>query len=278
MKDQMKKCVILLLSVLILVISGCETGSNNVASEKSTVQQILDRKKMIVGMGIGDMPFHMKNKNNEWIGYEIDLANAMAKALKVDVEFKQYDFSALIPALQNNSVDFIISALTIRGDRALAVSFSDPYYSTGQVLLVNKNDTTTKSWQDLDVEGNTVAVSQGSTGALLAKEILKKAKISDFDDLTNGAMSVAQGKAKALLFDETAIRVYEMMYPESVKGIYDLISSENLGIALKKDDISSLLWVNSFMSAYKNSPEEIASLNKWFKSNEWLKEVPQSQK
>ncbi|MFM1652648.1 transporter substrate-binding domain-containing protein [Brevibacillus sp. B_LB10_24] len=272
----MKKAL-LILALFILVATGCSQAANTtVQQEQSTIQKVLERKKLIVGFGLGDMPFHMKNKKEEWIGYEVDLANAMAKALNVDLEFKQYDFSALIPALQNGNIDLIISALTIRGDRALAVSFSDPYYSTGQALLIPKTDNVTKSWQDLDKPGKVIAVSQGSTGALLTKEIMKHAEIKDFDDLTNAAMAVGQGRMDGLIFDETALRIYELMYPDNVKGIYDLISSENLGIAVKKNDLDSILWLNAFLSSYKNSPDDIASHNKWFESNEWLGEVPQT--
>jgi polar amino acid transport system substrate-binding protein len=271
----MKKGLLVFVALLLLLMTGCSQETGSVAQEKSTIEKIQEKKKLVIGFGSGDIPFHVKDKQGNWVGYEVDLAKAMAESLKVEVEFKQFEFSALIPALQNGDIDMILSAMTIRGDRALAVTFSQPYYSTGAVLMVPKTDTTTKSWEELDKPGKKIAVSQGTTGALLAKSIIKQASILDYDSLTNAAMAVSQGQADGMIYDETAVRVYELMYPGTVRGIYNLISTENLGIALKLNDVKTQLWLNSFLDSYKNSPTDLASHKKWFETNDWLSEVEQ---
>lgn len=271
----MKKGMLVFLTLLLLMVTGCSQETGAGSTELSTIEKIQQKKKLVIGFGSGDIPFHVKDKQGKWVGYEVDLANAMGEVLKAEVEFKQFEFSALIPALQNGDIDMILSAMTIRGDRALAVTFSDPYYSTGAVIMVPKTDTTTKSWEDLDKPGNKIAVSQGTTGALLSKTIIKQAGILDFDSLTTAAMAVSQGQANGLIYDETAVRVYELMYPDSVRGVYDLISTENLGIALKLNDVKTQIWVNSFLASYKNSPADLASHKKWFETSEWLSDVEQ---
>ncbi|MDF2680515.1 MAG: transporter substrate-binding protein [Brevibacillus sp.] len=271
----MKKGLLVFLTFLMLMVTGCSQETGSISQEKSTIEKIQEKKKLVVGFGSGDIPFHVKDKKGNWVGYEVDLAKAMAEVLKVEVEFKQFEFSALIPALQNGDIDIILSAMTIRGDRALAVTFSEPYYSTGAILMVPKTDSSTKSWEDLDKTGKKIAVSQGTTGALLAKNIIKQANILDYDSLTNAAMAVSQGQADGLIYDETAVRVYEMMYPDTVRGIYNLISTENLGIAMKLNDVRTQIWINSFLDSYKNSPADLASHKKWFETNDWLSEVEQ---
>jgi polar amino acid transport system substrate-binding protein len=274
----MKKAFLLLLSFVLLLVTGCSQSATTTPKEKSTIEKVLDKKKLVIGTAPGYLPFEMKDKQGNFIGYDIDLGNAIAKALKVDVEFKQYEFSGLIPALQTGDIDMVIAGMTIRGDRALSVSFANPYYATGQVLMVPKKDTTTKKWEDLDQPGKKIGVSQGTTGALLAKQLFKKATVADFQDFPAASMAVSQGQADAVLYDEPGIRIYEAMQPDSVRGIYDLISAENLGIAVKLNDLNSVQWLNSFLESYHNSPADLASVNKWFKSKDWMDTVEPKKK
>jgi len=133
---------------------GCTQQTANPASKQSsTIDNVLSKKKLVIGTAPGYLPFEMKDTQGNFIGYDIDLGKAIGSALSVSVEFKQYSFSALIPALQTGEIDMLIAGMTIRGDRALAVSFSNPYYATGQVLMIPTSDTTTSAWQDLDKPG-----------------------------------------------------------------------------------------------------------------------------
>ena len=272
----MKKIVSLVVVTLLLftVLVGCsQQASNPGAKEQSTVEKVLAKKKLVVGTAPGYLPFEMKDKQGNFIGYDIDLGKAIGASLKVEVEFKQYSFSALIPALQTGEIDMLIAGMTIRGDRALAVSFANPYYATGQVLMLPAKDTTTTSWQQLDVAGKKIAASQGTTGALLAKQLFKKATVVDFDDFPTAAMALTQGQADGIIYDEPAVRIYEVMQKDSVRGVYDLISAENLGIAVKHNDFATIQWLNSFLQAYIDSPSELASRDLWFNSKDWMDNV-----
>lgn len=270
----MKKLIYVLVVALILVsVVGCTQKTNAPTAIQSTIDKIVANKKVVIGTAPGYLPFEMKDNQGNFIGYDIDLGKAIGAALKVPVEFKQYSFSALIPAIQTGEIDLLIAGMTIRGDRALAVSFADPYYATGQVLMVPAGDKATKSWQDLDKAGKVIAASQGTTGALLAKQLFKNASVVDFDDFPNAAMALTQGQADGIIYDEPAIRIYEVMQPDGVRGIYDLISAENLGIAVKLNDLATVQWLNSFLQFYINSPEELASREKWFNSKDWMDNV-----
>lgn len=270
----MKKLISwVLIAVVMLVLVGCSSqqGSNDSGNKQtSTIEKVLSKKKLVIGTAPGYLPFEMKDKQGNFIGYDIDLGLAIGEALSVPVEFKQYEFSGLIPALQTGDIDMILAGMTIRGDRALAVSFANPYYATGQVLMVTAKDTATKSWQDLDVKGKTIAVSQGTTGALLAKQLYKNATVVDYVDFPTASLAISQGKADGIIYDEPAIKMYETMNKEGVRGIYDLISAENLGIAVAHNDLETVQWLNSFLQSYSNSPADLASIDKWFKSTEWM--------
>lgn len=276
----MKKVFIALLSLLLIVVAaGCsQDAASPTQQAPSMIDKVKEKKKLVIGTGVAYLPFEMKDKQGNFVGYDADMGRAIGKALNVDVEFKQMKFSGLIPALQTGDIDMAIAAMTIRGDRALTVSFSNPYYSTGQVVMVSKNDSATKSWQDLDKPGKKIAVSQGTTGALLAKQIFKQAQVMDFENVASASLALTQGQADGVVSEEVVIREYESQAGSNVRGIYDLISSENLGIAVSLNDFATVQWLNSFLDSYKNSPEDKASVDKWFHSSDWRANVEPKKK
>jgi polar amino acid transport system substrate-binding protein len=272
-----KRLILLVIGLLFTmsVVVGCSNSDDGGSSVPSTIDNVLDKKKLVVGTAPGYFPFEMKDKKGEFIGYDMDTARAIGESLGVEVEFKQFGFDGLIPALQTGEIDLILAGMTIRGDRALAVSFANPYFKTGQVLMLPKGDSSTTSWEDLDQPGKKIAVSLGTTGALLAKQLYKNAEILDFEDFPAAAMALTQGQADGVVYDEPGVRTYELMNPDSVKGIYDLISSENLGIAVRKNDLESVQWLNSFLESYIESPAELESREKWFENGDWIDDVEQ---
>lgn len=275
----MKKISMILIIIFAVILAGCtkETSNGEAGAVPSTIDKVLKNKKLVIGTAPGYFPFEMIDLNGEFIGYDVDTARAIGEALNVDVEFKQFGFDGLIPALQTGEIDMIIAGMTIRGDRALAVSFANPYFSTGQVLMLPKSDTTTTSWEELDQAGKKIAVSLGTTGALLAKQLFKEATVVDFEDFPAASLALVQGQADGIIYDEPGVRTYEAMNADSVRGVYDLISSENLGIAVRHNDLETVQWLNSFLESYKGSPAELESFEKWFNSADWMNDVKEEE-
>jgi polar amino acid transport system substrate-binding protein len=212
----------------------------------------------------------MKDTKGDFIGYDMDLARAMAKSLSVKVEFKQYDFAALIPALKQGSVDIAIAGFSITGERALEISYSKPYYAAGQSMLVPTSDSTTKSWQDLDITGKRIGVSQGTTGAMLAHDLFKQATVADYENLPAATLALSQKKVDAIVYDQPGLQISAKQNPDKVRILPDRISTENLGLVLKHNDIASVQWVNSFLDSYLGSGDEKLSRDTWFNSVAWF--------
>jgi polar amino acid transport system substrate-binding protein len=250
-------------------------GSAFAAEEaQGTLDKIAKAGKIVIGSAPGYYPFEMMDKKGEFIGYDIDVGRAIAEALGAQVEFKQFEFAGLIPALQAGEIDILLSGMSITGKRALSVSFSNPYFETGQVLMVHKNDAETKNWKDLDKKGKKVATPQGQTSALLAESIIKEAEILHFPTFPETSLALVNGQVDGVIYDQPGILVYEARHPDEVRGIHDLISLENLGIACRLDDYKMVQWLNSFLFQYKGSPREMASRAKWMENiQEWLKEM-----
>ncbi|MGB9867425.1 MAG: transporter substrate-binding domain-containing protein [Bacillota bacterium] len=284
-----KRVLTVLAAVLVLaiVLVGCSSGATQTAQKqapapaeapkaaaKSTIDKVKEKGELVVGTAPGYFPFEMIDKQGNIIGFDIDIAKKIADTLGVKMRVERYGFDGLIPALQTGKVDMVIAGMTITGKRALAVSFSNPYYETGQVLLVSKkNNPNVKSWKDLDVKGKVIGVSLGTTGAMLAKQLFKNAEVRDFDIFPDACLAASTGKIDGIVYDEPGVRVYVSQHPDSVYGIYDLLSVENLGIAVQKDDFPTIQWLNSFLYSYKDGPEYKAAVDKWFVKMDWMKDV-----
>ncbi len=265
----------IIIIALVFSMSGC-TGNNSsssVTAQESTIDKVLKKGTLVVGTSPGYLPFEMIDTNGDYIGYDIDTANAIAEAMGVELEIKQYDFSALIGALQAGEIDMIISGMTIRGDRALAVNFANPYFEISQSFLVPASDTTTKSWEDLDTAGKKIAVGQGTTGALLAKQLFKNAEIVDYEGGNTAAMAVAQEQADGMVYDDIGLKMFVLQQPDKLRAIYNSMSVESLGIAVRYGDSASIDWLNAFLYGYLKNPKELESYQKWVETTDWIDDM-----
>ena len=79
----MKKWLAAVLMITVLIIAGCSNDSGGgVSTENSTIQKALKEKKLVIGMSPGYFPFDMKDPNGDFVGYDVDTANALAEALR----------------------------------------------------------------------------------------------------------------------------------------------------------------------------------------------------
>jgi polar amino acid transport system substrate-binding protein len=262
------------LFVVLGVLMCALGGALSAEATESTLERIARTGRVVIGTAPGYYPFEMVDRIGELIGYDIDLGQAIAEALGAQLEWRQFEFAGLIPAIQTGEIDLLIAGMSITGRRALAVSFSNPYFETGQVLMVPRSDTETTKWQDLDRSGKRIGTPQGQTSAILAAAIFKEAELLHFPTFPETSMALVNGQLDGVIYDKPGILVYEARHSDFVRGIYDLISLESLGIATRHNDFAMIQWLNSFIFQYKSSPRELASRTRWmYNIQEWLREL-----
>lgn len=116
-----------------MILTACGGGESDKAGNagESTIDRVKKAGKLVVGTATGYAPFEMVNLKEEFVGYDIDTAKAIGKALDVKVEFKEYSFDGLIAALQVGEIDMIVSGMTITGhEHCLLVSL---------ILIIKQN-------------------------------------------------------------------------------------------------------------------------------------------
>ena len=147
----------------ILAVAAFLLTSLAQAQEKSKLDQVMQRGKVIVGVTSEAPPFGFVDEKGELVGFDIDIARLLAKYLFAKdespkrIEFLKQGFAARWPNVESGAVDFGIQVTTILPDRVLRVGFTRPYIDSGIVLIVKK-DSSFKTLKDLDDAKYTTAV------------------------------------------------------------------------------------------------------------------------
>ncbi|MGI9491082.1 MAG: transporter substrate-binding domain-containing protein, partial [Geminicoccaceae bacterium] len=105
--------------------AGAQQAQQALSSE-SVIETIKQNGVLKVGLSTF-VPWAMRNKEGELIGFEIDVATELAKDMGVEIEFTPTAWDGIIPALLAGKFDVIISGMTIKPERNLTVNFTTPY-------------------------------------------------------------------------------------------------------------------------------------------------------
>lgn len=268
----MKKWLAAFLLVVVTAALAACGGGDDKKDSQTTLEKVKEEKTLVVGTNAGYYPFEMFDKDGKMIGYDVDVAQAIADKMGAKLEVKQLGFETLIPSLNAGKVDLVLAGMTITDERKKTVEFADSYYTTGQAVMVGK-DSTAKEIKDIDKKGNKVAVQIGTTGAIVAAKEIKNATVQEFEDFPTAAMAAQQGKVAAVVYDEPAIQIYELQNKGKVVKLDGLLAADDLGIAVKKGDTETVDFINEYLKEFKGSKEEKELQKKWFNNADWMNNV-----
>ena len=267
----MKKILVALLAFLSLNVMASDLN----LWKKSTLNEVLQRGELRVGLEPGYMPFEMKDKKGKIIGFDVDVARKMAKDMGVKLKLVPTAWDGIIAGLLAEKYDIIISGMTITQKRNLKINFANPYISIGQTMLVRASVAKgKKSWKDLDKPQYTIVTKLGVTGEIAARRMFKHAKIRTFDTEADAVQELLDGKADAFVYDKPYNAMF--MAKRGGKGIvfWDKdLTFEPLGWAIRKGDPDFLNWLDNFLNQIKHDGTYDKIYNKWFKDISWLKRV-----
>ncbi len=274
----MKRCLWkgpALLTVVLFALTGAAWGADIELARKSTVEDILKRGELRVGFEAGYVPFEMTDKNGRFVGFDIDMAKEMAKAMGVKFVPVNTAWDGIIPALLSNKFDIIMSGMTVTQERNLKVNFADPYIIVGQTILLNKkHEGDVKSYQDLNDAKYTVTSKLGTTGEQAVKRYIPKANYKSFETETEAFLEVLNGRADAYVYDlPNCVYLYAQQGEGKVVFLDEPFTYEPLAWAVNKGDPDFLNWLDNFLRQVKNDGRYDRIYNKWIKGTDWMKDI-----
>jgi polar amino acid transport system substrate-binding protein len=163
------------------------------------LDKVNDRGILRVGMSTF-VPWAMRNKQGELIGFEIDVAKRLAKDSGWEVEFVPTAWDGIIPALLAKKFDVIIGGMSITKERAKSVLFTTPYSHSGVQVAANKELAEGFStFDDFNSRRVKIAARRGAFTVQIARETFPKARILQFDDDAQAFQEVLNGNAHAVI-------------------------------------------------------------------------------
>ncbi|MDH3961784.1 MAG: transporter substrate-binding domain-containing protein, partial [Desulfuromonadales bacterium] len=219
-----------------------------------TLDDILERGTLRVGMEPGYMPFEMTNKKGEIIGFDVDMAKRIAKAMGVELELVSTAWDGIIPALITKKFDMIMSGMTLTQERNMKISFAKPYIVIGQSILIDKKLAgEVKSYKDLNNKKYKVASKLGTTGEQAVKRMIPNCEYISFETEQEGVMDLLNGKIDAFVYD---LPFNAIAFAEKGQGKLELLDEpftyEPLAWAVNKGNADFINWLDNFLIQAKN--------------------------
>lgn len=182
------------------------------SSDKNTdnLAKIQDKGKMVVAMSPEFAPFEFKtliDGKDTIVGADVELAKAIGDELGVDVEFSAMSFDNVLASLKSGKADLAISGISATAERQKSYDFSDSYYESKNVIIIQKDKLQALDTVD-DFASQSVVVQKGSIQETIVKDNLTDANITPLTKVGEMVSEVANGKADALVLEEAIAKGY----------------------------------------------------------------------
>ncbi|MFK4785923.1 transporter substrate-binding domain-containing protein [Fusobacterium sp. MFO224] len=233
----MKKKILFLIILTTLGLVSCNSKNKE--------------KPLVVAMELAYPPFEMKDSTGTPSGISVDFAKDFGKYINKEIKIENIAWEGLIPSIQTGKADLVISSMSITNERKKIVDFSIPYSNSLQGILTNKNSNV-KNFEELDKQGNTIAVKTGSTGFIFAMKNVKNAKVIALADESACVTEVVQGKADGFFYDQLTIYRNWKKHKDTTTPVFIPYQDIDVwGVAVKKGNTELLNKLNEFIIKYR---------------------------
>ena len=215
---------------------------------------------LVVATDTAFVPFEFKVED-KYVGFDIDMWDAIAKEIGVTYELRPMDFAGIIPALQTGQVDVALAGITIKPERQEVIDFSDGYYDSGLLLMV-PTDSEITGYADL--AGKKLAVKTGTSSSDYAEEHFKDTEIRKFPNIDNAYLELRTGGVDAAMHDTPNVLYYvNTAGGGAVKAVGEQMMAHEYGIGFPKGSELTAK-VNEALAAMKADGRYDAIYEKWF--------------
>lgn len=234
------------------VLSAVQPGN------ATKLDDILSAGKITIGVLPGLPPYGQVDTNNEWSGYDPDVAKLIAESLGVQLEIVPVDGPNRLPYLLSGRVDLVIGVLGVTLERAKQIAFSHPYASLDVVVVASKS---TKIETTADLKNVRTAVVRAASHAQLVEKVAPEgSQILSFDDDFAQVQAVINGQADAIASSPDVIDRVLKGRPDFDPEIKLLLHRQLNAIGVRREDTDLLRYVNTVLVYHSNSTNVLRDL------------------
>ncbi|EDP60760.1 transporter substrate-binding domain-containing protein [Vibrio sp. AND4] len=270
-----------LFKTTITALLGIAIALPSLANEKAAtpnVDQIKERGTLRVGMSTF-VPWAMRNKQGELIGFEIDVAKRLAADSGLKVEFVPTAWDGIIPALLAKKFDVIIGGMSITPERSKSVLFTEPYSHSGvQVAANTKLAEGFSEFSDFNSRRVKIAVRRGAYTVQVARETFPKAKLLQFDDDAQAFQEVLNGNAHAVIASSPKPEHESIKHADKLFTPFsERLSKGNEAFAVRLGEEDKKAFFNQWIAARTKDGWLDERYEYWFSTLDWKDQVAQGQ-
>lgn len=262
------------------ILSAFTLGFAQAASQQelaasSVIEEIKKRGTLRVGMSTF-VPWAMRDKKGDLIGFEIDVATQVAADMGVKVQFVPTAWSGIIPALLAKKFDIIIGGMSVTPSRNLTVNFTRPYAHSGQQMVANKALAAGFKLDDFNSTSVTLACRRGATPCKAAQNMFPKARLNQFDDDAQAFQDVVNGNAHAMISSAPKPRFWMSKYPDQLfMPTEENLTTGDEAFALRKGDPDAQNFFSNWIMTKTSSGWLKERHEFWFTNQNWADKIPQ---
>lgn len=216
-------------------------------------------------------PWAMQAKDGQYIGFEIQVAEALAADLGVKLELVPTAWDGIIPALLTGRFDIIIGSLGITEERSKQMAFTEPYSFSGMAIAASRTTAPgLSSLADFNKKEIIVVAKSGTTAVKAARELLPQATLKTFDHEDQTTQELKSGKAQALIASAPFPAELALKNPEEVYvPVPGTLTQEPCGMGLSPKNRDALPALNAWIAARFASKWLPTTWSYWFETLDW---------
>ncbi|MEM8660779.1 MAG: transporter substrate-binding domain-containing protein [Pseudomonadota bacterium] len=261
----------LVVGLLALCCSSISLGASPV------LDRVVESGVLRVAMSADQPPFSLRNREQKLIGYDVDLATALAEVMKVELEIVETPFANLLDTLLNNRADMVISGMTITPERTQSVSFIGPYVLSGKsILTTSRIESVVDDVAQFNDPNIRMVALSSSTSEMFAESNFPDADYHAIASYDEGVQMLVTGRIDAMIADIPILKLTMMRYPEASLSLLEPpLSVESLGIAIRPNDYQFESLVRNYLFSFETNGMTLNWYRKWFEDISWIAQLPQ---
>jgi polar amino acid transport system substrate-binding protein len=245
---------------------GGDSANGGAAAKGGTLAAVKDRGVVRAGIRFDNPPHSFIDDNGDWVGFDVDIAKAVAKQLGVRLERVRVDELTRISFLQNGKIDMAVASMSHTHEREAEVDFSQTYFWSKQTFLVKKGEFASLE----DLVGETVGMDRGSSAIGNWQDWLKAnghddaPEIVEFDEKQAAVEAVRQGAIAGWAEDYEILASFAKRDPSLVVLGEESIGLKLDGIGVRENDSEMRDAINAALQRIWSSGEYERIYDRWF--------------
>jgi polar amino acid transport system substrate-binding protein len=259
----MRRLTAVVLTLMLATVGLLADGRGAHAAD-SILTDILKRGTVRIATALGAPPYRFEDENGNLQGYDIDIANLLAKDLGVTIEWIKTDTAGRVAMLQTKKADLTIAAFTPNLERLKSVGFTDPYLTDVLSLLSRVDRKDLASLADFNKPEIKIAIPRGSTAAKAIATFVPKAQVVEFSGNADTVAALDAGQVDAMCSGDAFVNWTAKNSDGKYRNAGALGPPEDDAIGFPQGDFVWWLWLNRFVREINEDGTNYTLWVKWF--------------